>query len=64
MKLVRDENPNWKPWWIGKIGTCNECKFTVELEEQDRNILWLSSRTVSFKCSRCGERVDIYRTEV
>ena len=35
MKVINKGNPQSTTWWIGKIITCDFCRFSAELESGD-----------------------------
>jgi RNase P subunit RPR2 len=64
MKVIDEGHSYWKPWWVGKRATCEECGRVYELEEGDEAIVeWGKGKdqAVTIECDRCGGFVMLYR---
>ncbi|MFA5430083.1 MAG: hypothetical protein WC329_02870 [Candidatus Omnitrophota bacterium] len=67
MKVIRKANANWRPWWVGKQITCEECGQIVELEDGDENMVNVRCTIdgdITIRCESCGTTIMLEKKEV
>lgn len=58
MKIVKEQNPSWRPWWTQSVVECLECGRIIQLEPEDASSPFVcvapKGNEVQYICSVCN----------